>query len=251
MRPELRHVVLAGEGDLPGQRLVEDTAQRVDVGTGVDLVTAQLLRRHVVERPHPLSRRGQAALGGASLGEAEIGEVDVLSPAPRGHEHVRRLDVAMYEAALVRRVERGRHLGNDAGRPRRVELALRRDERAQVGPVHESHGDVEDAVSIAGCEHRNHVRMVERRRQSRLPHEAVAERQVVRQAARDHLEGNRSAQGDLHGAVHDAHAAAPHLVFDSEVAEDRARRKHAHPIAGRTGSQTTPDAGLAQPKWSE
>ena len=46
--------------------------------------------------------------------EAEVGEVDVLVTV---EQHVRRLDVAMDESALVRGVERGGDLRTDRERP--------------------------------------------------------------------------------------------------------------------------------------
>ena len=232
MRPQLRDVVIARERHLARQRLVEHAAECVDVGAAVDVVAPQLLGRHVVERSDPLAGRGEAALRGASLGKAEVGEVDVLPAPAGGHEHVRRLDVAVDEAALVCRVECGGHLRDHTGGPQRFEPALGGDERAQVRAVDVAHGDVEDALRLPGREDRDHIGVVEGRRETRLTHEPVAESHVVRERSGDHLEGDLSAQGDLHGAVHDTHAAAPHLVFDSEVAEGRARRKHAHPIAG-------------------
>ena len=232
MRPQLRHVVIARERHLAGERLVEHGAEGVDVGPAVDVVAAQLLGRHVIERPNPLARGGQAAFRGAPLGQPEVGEVDVLAPAAWRDQDVRRLHVAVDEAALVCRVEGGRDLGDHTGGPQRVELALGGHQRAQVGAVDVAHRDVQNAVGLARGKDRNHVRMVERSGEPGLANEAVTEGDVVRQAARDHLQGDRSAQGNLYGAVHDAHAAAPHLVFDFEVAEGRARRKHAHPIAG-------------------
>ena len=57
--------VLAREGDDPGQRLVEDAAERVDVGGRADALAAPLLGRHVLDRADD---RGAAASAG--LGEA-------------------------------------------------------------------------------------------------------------------------------------------------------------------------------------
>ena len=59
----LRHLrlgvgLLAGVGDDPGQRLVEDAAERVDVGGRADRSAPPLLRRHVLDRADD---RGAAA----------------------------------------------------------------------------------------------------------------------------------------------------------------------------------------------
>ena len=56
LRPQLRLVALALERHPPGQRVVQHAAERVDVGAGVDVAAADLLRRDVVERADPVAR---------------------------------------------------------------------------------------------------------------------------------------------------------------------------------------------------
>ena len=60
LRPQLRLVALALERHAAGQRVVQDAAERVDVGAGVDAAAADLLGRDVVERPDPLAGAGRA-----------------------------------------------------------------------------------------------------------------------------------------------------------------------------------------------
>ena len=50
----------AGNGTLPGQRLVQDAAERVDVAGRADRLAAALLGRHVVDGADPLAGGGQA-----------------------------------------------------------------------------------------------------------------------------------------------------------------------------------------------
>ena len=82
---------------------------------------------------------------------------------PAREEHVRRLDVAVQHPARVGGIERGTDLLHDAPGPKRIESAFSCDQRAQVGALHETHHDVEHSVLFARVEHRDHVRMVDRR----------------------------------------------------------------------------------------
>ena len=56
LRPQLRVVAVALERHVAGEREVQDAAERVDVGAGVDPPAADLLRRDVVERADPPAR---------------------------------------------------------------------------------------------------------------------------------------------------------------------------------------------------
>ena len=110
-------------GQRAGERLEEEAAERVDVGTSVHLVAADLLGRDVVDGAHQLAV-GRAAVGGA-LGEPEVREVRVLAAALLVEQDVGRLHVAVDEPLRVRRVERVRDLRGDREGPLRGERALR------------------------------------------------------------------------------------------------------------------------------
>ena len=75
--PEEGDVGRPREGGLPGQALVEDAAERIDVGPPVQGVARDLLGGDVLERADDVAGSGHAAQGGRPLGEAEIGEVAV------------------------------------------------------------------------------------------------------------------------------------------------------------------------------
>jgi hypothetical protein len=100
--------VLAPKRRLPTNELVEQRPERVHVGPGVNRLSAGLLRRHVGEGAEQRARPGLGgvpapgrAVGGAEdvlLGEAEVQD---LEPAVRGYHDVRRLDVAVHDAAGV------------------------------------------------------------------------------------------------------------------------------------------------------
>jgi hypothetical protein len=77
------------------------------------------------------------------------------------------------QTGVVRHVERGRHLGEDRHRALRRQRPLLLEEVAQVGAGHVLHGDVVQAVRLAGLEHLHDVRMLERARIARLAQEAL------------------------------------------------------------------------------
>ena len=104
-----------------------------------------------------------------------------------------------------------------------AEGALAGEELVEVGPVDEAHGHVELAVGLAGLEDRDHVGMVDRRRQPGLALEALAKALVDRQLGCDELERDRALEGELGGAVDDAHPAAPDQLVDSMPGEDGPR----------------------------
>ena len=114
VRPQPRLVALALERDLARERVVQEAAERVDVGAGVDPLAADLLGRDVVERADPVAGLRRARDRERVLGEPEVGQVDVVLGA---EQDVRGLDVAMDEAGGVRGVERAADLRDDVRGP--------------------------------------------------------------------------------------------------------------------------------------
>ena len=105
VRPEQGDVGRPRERRLPGQALVEDAGERVDVRARVDVVARDLLGRDVLERADDVTGSRDAAERAGPLREAEVGEVAVLLARGDGDQDVRRLDVAMDEPLLVRCVQ--------------------------------------------------------------------------------------------------------------------------------------------------
>ena len=95
-------------------------------------------------------------------------------------QHVRGLDVAMHEPALVRLVERVGDLRDEADGAGGIERRLGREQRAEVGAVDVAHRDVEDPVLLAGMEDLDGMRMVDRRGGPALVLEARAEHRIER-----------------------------------------------------------------------
>ena len=118
------------------------------------------------------------------------------------------LDVAVHEPDGVRGVERGADLQRDARDAAGRDAALAGEQALQVGPGHVAHDEVEVAALLAGRVDRDHVGMVDRRRDARLALEALAEAGIARPLGGDQLDGDGPAERQLGRAVDDAHAAA-------------------------------------------
>jgi hypothetical protein len=72
-----RHRVVAGERRPPGHHLVEDDAEGVDIGAGVDHVALGLLGREVGGRAHDRAGLGETLGRVAGPGDAEVGDLDL------------------------------------------------------------------------------------------------------------------------------------------------------------------------------
>ena len=100
---------LAGNRRRAGQELVEDHAQGVDVGPGVDVqrVKGGLLRRHVPRRTRDAAERGKETVIGqphaaGGLGQPEVDHLGDRLVIVGLDQNVRRLQIAMDDPLLVR-----------------------------------------------------------------------------------------------------------------------------------------------------
>ncbi len=157
----------AGEGGLAGEHLVDDGAEREDVGALVDLVVlaGRLLGRHVLRRAE---QRGLLRLDGlraADLGDAEVEDLrdidDAVLDLLRHEEDVLRLEVAVDDAFAVRGGERAADLAEDrhhAVERERAGLEVLRERRAlevlehEVGRAVGHHVVVGDADDVRMAE---------------------------------------------------------------------------------------------------
>ena len=109
VRDHLRRTA-PGERAFPGGHLVQDAAQREDIGAPIHGQAGRLFGREVAHRPHHhprhgAQRRGRVGVDGAraarfdQLGEAEV---EHLRAAVGRHHDVLGLDVAVDDARLMR-----------------------------------------------------------------------------------------------------------------------------------------------------
>ena len=202
-----RHVAVALEQPASGQALEQHASQRVDVGGRPRDLAVELLGRRVPEACRRTPARRRAA--GAGGGDPEVAEE--RAAAGLVDEDVRRLDVAMHEAAGVDGIERRRELPADRQRPRRVECAGGADQLAEIAAVDVAHRDVQHAVLGAGVIDRDDARVVDRGDQPRLEHEALASGVVVGERGVEELQRHAMAQTQCRASHTDPPAPCPSL----------------------------------------
>ena len=161
--------VSAMEGDVAGEHLVEDDAERVDVGALVDVLAHRLLGGDVVGgAEHPAGRGHPLLLERA--GDAEVGHLR----APVGvDQDVLRLDVAVDEPAGMGAVEAAPDLDRVGDRlvDRQRPLPwIRSLQRAALDVLED---DVGAAVVLARVDDPDEVGMREPRRRPGLAAEAL------------------------------------------------------------------------------
>lgn len=154
-------------------KLVQDHAQGVHVRARVDVVDARLglFRRHVLGSAHHLQPRRHDRLvrqrACQRLGDAKVDHLGRVPILKIGHEHVRRLQVAVHHALVVRMLHRLAD-GDEELEPRArgepVFIAIVRDR----GPAHQLHHEVRAAaLRDTAVEDPRDARMVHQR--ERLP----------------------------------------------------------------------------------
>ncbi len=214
-----RHRVVALVGNPAGEHLVEDAAERVDVGAGVRAAPGDLFRRHVVDRADHRSLDRQSRNGVELLGQSEVGQVGVLLAVLDRDQDVRGLDVAVHEAAAVGGVQRGRELLEQLDRSRRLDRPLLDQDLAEVGAGDVVHDEEQHPLMLARVMDPDDVRVMQRGGDARLALEPLAELLVLGERGRQHLERVDPVQRDVRDAVDEAHAAAADQLVNA-VAPD-------------------------------
>ncbi len=222
-----------GEGRVALERLlardhlVDDHAERVDVGRRRDLPPLDLLGRHVIGRPDHglgLGQRGGGAdaapSGPLASGESEVRDdrAQASRAARVGLEHdVGALEVPVDHARLVGRGERRRHLFDERlGFLRAQTPAVRKPlgERDARKQLHRQEGErlvVEHVEGAADVGVRDAAREVD------FAEEAFHRPRVVRDVGADGLQGHALAQDLVLRLVDLTHAAAGDEADDAEA----------------------------------
>lgn len=154
----------------PRDHLVAEHAHRVDVRARRGRGTGGLLGSEVLRGTHDLAGDGQV-LGGVreDLGDAEIGE---LHPSVGHDQHVRGLHVAMDDAAVVGRGERGQHLAGHVGRLGERQRPATAQDLSQRRTLDQLHHQVRTVGILSRIEERDRVGMREAGQRMHLAGEA-------------------------------------------------------------------------------
>jgi hypothetical protein len=204
------------------QHLEEDRAGGEQIAARIDAVTRHELGGHVARRPHHhAGSRQPAGQGQHPLDlracQAEVEQLDAVAR----EEHVRRLEVAMNDAASVQGGERRQDLQRDRH-------ARRNAQRPAVQPLgerfalQELHGDEQPAFVFADLIDLTDVRMVDARRRTRLSPEPFPRGLIV--SERSHgLQRHGALEPLIASGVDDAHAASAKFAEDRVMSETRGR----------------------------
>lgn len=213
----------AGEGDVAGEQLVEEAAERVEVtGRAQRGISAGLLGRHVGRGADDDAGHGQGVVGG--LGKTRDAEVAQFRGIAGGlvEEDVGRLEVAVDDAAAVGCLQGladldrpGQGLGNG-------ERAA--GEGVQRPSVDEVHGQEEDPAAVevgdAMLPDGNNVGVGQARGDLRLAAEGRFPHQVPLPHRND-LQGEVMVLVEVFCAPHGTHASAADRLLQPVPAGDR------------------------------
>ena len=203
MGESLRRRCVSFEGPAPREQLESDDRERIPVARGRRGLAAGLLRREIARSPqHGAGSRQR--VDPRDRGDPEVGDVHV---AVSIEEEVRRLDVSMNHAVLVRAVERtGRLLEPGQG------VGARHDTAAKTlvdgAAVDVLHDDERSSAVLGDVEDRHDVRCVrETSGRERLASETCASVVLLRVPVGEQLDGDGPRQHGIRRPIHVAHSA--------------------------------------------
>jgi hypothetical protein len=156
---------LAVEGRRAGEQFIHKDADRIDIGSRIDIKRSLgLLRTHVFRRADELAMLGEERAlddaGARRLGDAEVDDAGEGPSVLRRDENIRRLQVAVDDSLLVGVMDRPTDLHDELetlGDGEAVRVAVARD-RIAGAELHHEIGPA--AGGGAGIEHLRDVRMV-------------------------------------------------------------------------------------------
>jgi hypothetical protein len=171
-------------GHLPGQEVVGDCRQRVDIRALVDAATRGLLRRHVRRRPDDV---GQPARVQDRLGDAQVGHHHSHPGAVGAQEEVGGLDVAVDRSLGVEHRQPCRGLAHERDGAIQREGVLALEEVRDRPLVGVRHHEVRRAVGLAHVVDPDDEVGVGSSQDARLLEEPVADVEALGPVVRERL----------------------------------------------------------------
>jgi hypothetical protein len=207
------------------EELVQHEAERVDVAARRDFRAGELLGRHV-------GRRAGAERFPRRARKAEVGDADA---AVAVQHDVRRLEVAVHDAAVVRGGQPGADLPRELDRAILREAPDAAEQRREILAVHVLHREKRVAFVLADVVHAADVRMRDLPREPDLGVELRQPRGIAVDALGQELERDRLPEFEIVRAVDLAHPAASEPSDDAVavVEHGAGREPSVIDVAGR------------------
>jgi hypothetical protein len=228
---------LARKRQAAGGHAIQDAAKAEQVRAGIDRFGPGLFGSHVVRRADDFARLRE---GRGRVGVAGQAEVENLHPSlGRFEPNVRRFDVAMHDAPLVRHAQpRGNFAGDPHRRPERQRLGIL-EPLLERAPLQQLHGEEGNALVLAYLVDRDDVVVLQGGGRLCLAEKPLPRLLVGGLRTAHHLEGDAAAQLRVLRQQHPAHAALTQLVQDLVVQQLRGNE-----IGLRHGWGLWPGCGL-------
>jgi hypothetical protein len=219
------HGLVAAEGALAGEAFEEHASQREEVRARIDLAgAAHLLRGHVARRADDRAGAGHRLGEQARHAEVEHAHARRRAGGASDQEEVGGLQVAVHDAAGMRRGQRAGDVGAQRHRLRRRQLAAgqARRQRLALEPLH---GQPHAGLALAVGDVAHHRRVAELGEDGRLAREAALVDAVL---AAQHLERHRLAALPVARPEDGAGAATAGEPLDLEALGDHRPRLEPH-----------------------
>ena len=221
----LHGIVQIGVGLPARQHLPDDHAVGVDVCASIGVPRAlNLLGAREVRRAHKVAHLRQPARG-LDLGDAEVHQPRLNARLRLLQEDVRRLDVAMHKALLMRSRQCIQHLHADGDNLRQRQHAQRCKLPLQIAALHEVHDQRGNLILLEDIGHPHNVGVAELILNLPLAPEPLPHIGVASQLGVQHLQHHRRAKV-VARLIHQPHPTFAQLPDDGVAAVCISRVQH-------------------------
>ena len=212
------------------EHLVEDAAEREDVGAMIAALPANLFGRHVADRAEHDARFGRGRHRGCVgrrervRGLSRQTEIEDLDRAVAADEHVVRLQIAMRDVLVMRGREAAGNLSGDGDRLPRRQCAGGEPGTERL-TLEQLHYRIADALAPADVVQGQDVGMGQHRDGPRFALEAGERFGIGGDGLRHDLDGDVASEPAVVRAIDFPHAARAEQAFDLVRPEPRPRRQ--------------------------